>query len=136
MEDCLFCKIIAGNIPANKIYENDRVVAFLDILPVNPGHILVLPKEHFENLLDLPEELAVAMILATKKIARAVVEALGLEAFNININNGREAGQTVAHSHFHIIPRFAGDGRELWVGSEYVAGDAEIMADKIRAKLN
>ncbi|MFA5047807.1 MAG: HIT family protein [Patescibacteria group bacterium] len=135
MTDCLFCKIVAGEIPVHKIYEDSRVMAFLDIAPVNPGHILLLPKEHFENLSDLPDDLVATMMVETKKIAKAMISALGLSAFNININNGSEAGQAIGHSHFHIIPRRAGDGRELWKGREYAIGEAEEIAEKIKAKL-
>ena len=132
MSDCIFCKIIAGDIPSYKVYENDKVLAFLDITPVNPGHTLVVSKEHYENLNDLPQELASKIIQAVKKIAPAVVKAVGADGFNLNLNNGPAAGQIVNHVHFHIVPRKIGDGYELWSGKEYGEGEAQIILDKIK----
>ena len=136
MSDCIFCKIIAGDIPSYKVYENDKVLAFLDITPVNPGHTLVVSKEHYENLNDLPEELVSKIIQAIKKIAPAVVKAVGADGFNLNLNNGPAAGQIVNHVHFHIVPRKIGDGYELWSGKEYGEGEAQIILDKIKNNLN
>ena len=87
--DCLFCQIIAGKISATKVYEDDKILAILDIHPVNPGHTLVIPKKHFTHLLETDEETATAMILATKKIALAVINGLNLDAFNLELNNSR-----------------------------------------------
>ena len=87
MSDCIFCKIISGDIPSYKIYEDKDVLAFLDITPVNPGHTLVVAKEHYENLNDLPEELTKKIVQAVKKIAPAVVKGAGADGFNLNLNN-------------------------------------------------
>ena len=82
MSDCIFCKIIKGELPCAKVYEDAKVVAFLDIKPVNPGHVMVVPKEHHETILDTPEDILAAIILAVKKIAPAVLKAVGSEGFN------------------------------------------------------
>jgi len=137
MTDCLFCKIISGQIPAVKVYEDDHVFAFLDIKPVNPGHTLVVPKKHFSDLLDADPDTLSKMIMAMQKMARAMVKALGLEAFNIGQNNGRIAGQLVDHLHFHLIPRAADDGLRHWPGKPYASDEeAETVAKKLRQHLN
>ena len=132
MESCIFCKIIAGDIPSYKVYEDEDVLAFLDTTPVNPGHTLVVSKEHYENLNDLPEELANKIIKAVKKIAPVIISAVGADGFNLNLNNGPAAGQVVNHVHFHIVPRKFDDGHELWHGKEYGEGEAQIILDKIK----
>ncbi|MDD5341292.1 MAG: HIT family protein [Patescibacteria group bacterium] len=134
-EDCLFCQIIAGEIPATKVYEDDKILAILDIHPVNPGHALVMPKKHFVNLLDADEETLAAMILATQKIAKAVLAGLGYDAFNLELNNGRLAGQIVPHLHWHIVPRTAEDGLQHWPGKSYKAKEAEEVSQKIRENI-
>ncbi len=135
MENCIFCKIIAGEIPSYKVYEDDEVLAFLDITPVNFGHTLVIPKKHYENLVSLPEELAEKVFAVAKKIAPAITSGVGAEGFNLTLNNGPVAGQAVGHVHFHIIPRFSGDGYELWRGKEYPAGKAGEIAEKIKNQI-
>jgi histidine triad (HIT) family protein len=133
--DCIFCKIIAGEIPANKVYEDDQVLAFLDITPVNPGHTLVIPKKHYADLLELPEDELYLLAKAVKKIAPAVLEAVGSNGFNLGLNNGDSAGQLVKHFHWHIMPRFAGDGHALWHGNKYQEGEVEVVAEKIKNNL-
>lgn len=103
--DCLFCKIIAGDIPSHTIYEDDFVYAFLDIYPCSEGHTIVLPKQHFTRFTDMSEKEAASLFSSVNKIAKVVEDALELEAMNIGINNGEIAGQTVPHVHVHIIPR-------------------------------
>jgi histidine triad (HIT) family protein len=129
---CIFCKIVAGEIPSHKVYEDDDVLAFLDITPVNPGHTLVIPKHHYENLLDLPEAEAQKLLSVIKKIAPAIMGAVGAKGFNLGLNNGVSAGQVVGHVHFHIIPRLENDGRQLWHGGEYKEGEAEVILEKIK----
>ncbi|OGY92497.1 MAG: hypothetical protein A3H70_04610 [Candidatus Komeilibacteria bacterium RIFCSPLOWO2_02_FULL_48_11] len=116
MSDCIFCKIVSGEIPSHKVYEDEAVLAFLDIHPINPGHTLVIPKEHHNDLLDTPPELQAKLIQVIGKIAPAVLKAVGALAFNLGVNNGREAGQIIFHTHFHIMPRFSNDGHKLWHG--------------------
>ncbi|MBI5731782.1 MAG: HIT family protein [Candidatus Magasanikbacteria bacterium] len=135
MSECVFCKIISNEIPSVKVYETGRVLAFLDINPVNPGHVLVVPKEHYTNMLETPEEVLKELIAAAKKIAPAVLKGTGASAFNLTVNNGPEAGQVVAHTHFHIIPRFNGDGYRLWGGRAYAASEMEEAGKKIRKNL-
>lgn len=133
--DCIFCKIVAGDIPAYKVYEDDDVLAFLDIAPVHPGHTLVIPKKHYENLLDLPETEAAKLVSAIKKITPAVLAGVGANSFNLGLNSGIEAGQAVPHFHWHIMPRYEGDGLELWRGGSYPAGEAERTLEKIKSNL-
>lgn len=135
MSDCIFCKIIAGEIPGYKIYEDEDILAFLDITPVNPGHTLVIPKKHFENFLDLPVEEAQRLVALIKKIAPAVLAGVGASGFNLTLNSGPVSGQLVGHVHWHIVPRLQGDGRELWQGKGYEAGAAEEVLAKIKAQL-
>ena len=135
MTDCVFCKIIKGEISADKIYEDEDCLAFLDITPVNPGHTLLIPKKHYENLYEMPDELLSKMSPIVKKIAVAVKKGTGAEGINIGMNNEVAAGQIVPHAHFHIIPRFPGDGHHHWKGGSYSAGEAEKTAKKIRLSL-
>lgn len=133
--DCIFCKIVAGEITAYKVYEDDRVLAFLDITPVNPGHTLVIPKAHYENLLDLPEEEARNLISTIKKISSAILAGVESSGFNLGLNNGEAAGQVVKHVHFHIMPRLDGDGHKLWSGQPYGEGEAQAVTAKIKNNL-
>lgn len=132
MKDCLFCKIIKGEVSANKIYENDKVVVFLDINPVNLGHNLVVSKEHYKDFLSAPDEVLKEMIITMKKIAKAMTGALDLEGFNIEQNNGSVAGQVIPHLHFHIIPRYKDDGLRHWQGKKYKEGEIKKVAEKIK----
>jgi histidine triad (HIT) family protein len=111
--NCLFCKIVAGEIPAFKIFENDRVLAFLDIGPVSTGHTLVIPKAHAENLAANSVEDAGALMVAIHELAPKITQAVGGVAYNLGMNHGREAGQEVLHTHLHIMPRKAGEPREF-----------------------
>jgi histidine triad (HIT) family protein len=133
MPDCLFCKIVAGEIPCHKIYEDNSVLAFLDIKPLNPGHTLLVPKEHAENLLDSSTDTATALISTAKKITSAILQSVGASACNITFNNGAAAGQVVLHTHLHIIPRFKGDGFEAWhregLSSDVLPGVAKRIRD-------
>lgn len=135
MTDCVFCKIIKKEIPSNIIYENDKVIVFLDINPVNDGHTLIVPKEHYENLLDAPKEILEELILATQKIAKAVTKALNYSGFNLGVNNGQVAGQIIPHLHFHIIPRKEGDNLKPWPGRKTNQKDLEKIAQKIREEI-
>ncbi|MCR5413445.1 MAG: HIT family protein [Kiritimatiellae bacterium] len=107
--NCIFCAIAEGEIPSFKIYEDELVLAYLDINPFSAGHALVIPKAHSEGLLDTSDETLAAIIARVKKVAAHIKTALPCDGFNIMQNNGEAAGQTVRHVHFHIIPRMAGD---------------------------
>jgi len=104
MDDCIFCKIVNGDIPAYKVYEDEKVYAFLDINPLSEGHTLVLPKEHYKDILEIPGELYGYMNEVVKKIADKIQEEYKPEGILINQNNGRKAGQEVDHIHVHIKP--------------------------------
>ena len=110
MEECIFCKIARGEVKAEKIYETENVVSFLDINPRAPGHSLVIPKKHAEKLADLENELVADVFKATKKVVIMLKKALSPDAFTIGINDGKAAGQEIPHLHVNIIPRFEGDG--------------------------
>ena len=107
--NCIFCAIAAGELPSFKIYEDDVVLAFLDINPFSNGHVLVIPKNHSEGLLDADDALLSDVIVRVRKVAMHIKESLSCDGFNILQNNGEAAGQTVKHLHFHIVPRLAGD---------------------------
>ena len=134
---CVFCKIIAGELPAAKIYEDEKSLVFLSIDPVNKGHALVVPKDHYDNYLDTPDELLVHLTQVAKKIAQAVKQATGAEGINLGVNNGAVAGQMIFHTHLHIIPRFANDGLPSWPDKEYENDDEkQLMAEKIKKELD
>ena len=136
MEDCIFCKIIKGDIPCAKLYEDQNVLAFLDIGPLSDGHTLVIPKQHFDRLHDCPAELLGKIGTQLGRIAKAVMMAIGSDGYNLLNNNSRAAGQLVEHLHFHIIPRNEGDGVfNRWPAYEYPDGKIEEIAVKIRENL-
>ena len=109
MEDCIFCKIIAGEIPSSKVYEDEQVLAFLDISQVTLGHTLVVPKEHFRNMLEMDGEAAGQLFACIPTIARKVMKATDAKGMNIINNNEEIAGQTVFHTHVHLVPRYTED---------------------------
>lgn len=132
MEETLFQKIISGEIPADRVYETDRVLAFLDINPVHPGHTLVIPKHPTKDIHDLREEDAGALMQAIITVSNAVKKTTGAPGINVTSNNGTEAGQEVFHLHFHIIPRF--DKTEFARPPHHPYGNDEeraAMAEKI-----
>ena len=107
MADCIFCKIIAREIPSSKVYEDEKVLAFLDISQVTPGHTLVVPKEHFRNVLDMDADSTSQLFARVPDIARKVMKATGAAGMNIINNNEEIAGQTVFHTHVHLVPRYS-----------------------------
>ncbi|MFH0869906.1 MAG: HIT family protein [archaeon] len=131
-EDCIFCKIVQGKIPCWKIHEDKDFLAFLDIHPISSGHALIVPKKHCENILDFPKSEESDLIELIKKVAKAVVAATGADGFNVGLNNGEAAGQVIHHAHFHIIPRFDGDGLSSWPNKEYKKGEIDEMQKKIK----
>lgn len=136
MQDCLFCRIVKKEIPATVVFENPTVVAFLDINPVNPGHVLIVPREHSDDYASTPDALICEMAVLAKKIGQAAIQALWAGGFNIGVNNGRMAGQQVDHMHLHVMPRFEHDGHELWHGKPYKEGEMEGVAKKLIAALS
>lgn len=133
MEDCVFCKIVESKIPAAKVYEDEKVISFLDIMPANKGHCLVVPRKHAQNLIQMDEGDLEATIKAAKKVARALSLSFGNASFNIVMNNGKEAGQIVNHAHIHIIPRFQKDRLRIkWSHLKYEGDEIKEYADKIK----
>ncbi|MDO8529774.1 MAG: HIT family protein [bacterium] len=130
--DCIFCKIISGEIPSHKVYENEHTLAFLDIAPVNPGHTLVVSKKHFANLEEADEETLCQAIKTVKKIGKALKDGLQIEGYNVGVNNDPVSGQIIPHLHFHVIPRIKNDGLKLWPQRKYADGEAEKVLEKIR----
>ena len=131
---CLFCRIVAGEIPASRVFEDDEVVAFLDLHPVNFGHTLVVPKAHHATLADLPDSLAMAVARHVPRLARAIVAATAAPGYHLVVNNGEVAGQTIHHVHWHLIPRFAGDAVAWpWPHQSYPAGAMEATRGRIAA---
>lgn len=112
--DCIFCKIIKGEIPCYKIYEDENVLAFLDIAKEGYGHTLVVPKKHHDNIVDIPNEELNKCMDSVRKIANHYVKNCGFTGFNIVVNTNPSAGQSVMHLHIHIIPRKEGDGNGVW----------------------
>ncbi|MCK9352021.1 MAG: HIT family protein [Candidatus Paceibacterota bacterium] len=136
MDNCLFCKIIRGEIPSTKVYEDENSFAFLSISPNNHGHTLVIPKKHFRNMLDMDEKTASDLALAVRKISKGVFEGSKAEGLNIIMNNESSAGQAVFHAHMHIIPRFTDDGLRSWEKNvPYENGEATQIAENIKAKI-
>ena len=135
-EENIFTKIIRREIPTEIIYEDDDFMAILDILPVNPGHILLMPKHSYKNIFDMPEDILKKVGPLLKTMALAQKETLEADGVNIGLNNEKAAGQVIFHAHFHIMPRFEGDGYKLWEGRQYKTGEMKKTAEKIRAALS
>lgn len=130
--DCIFCKIVVGEIPAERVYEDAKTLAFLDITPINPGHTLVVPKKHATDVFDIEEDEWKAVMHTARTVAHMLEKSLGAHGVNVTTNNRPAAGQVVFHSHVHVIPRFDGDGFANWKGSSYKEGVARATAEKIR----
>ena len=135
----IFSKIIAGEIPSFKIYEDKKVVAILDINPVNAGHLLVIPREEYITLMDMPDKLAEHTITVVKHLASEIQRITGAPGINIFLNNGVAAGQEVPHVHFHIIPRFEGDDaiphwKRKQVSPEDLKELSELLSKSIKTK--
>ena len=137
MKDCVFCKIVRGELPANKIYEDNDTVVFMDIGPVVKGHLLVVSKAHYAHLMETPAEVLAKLIVIVQKIAHAQKTALQADGVNIMQSNGKAAGQVVDHIHFHVIPRFASDGHHWnWKPQEYAdQNEIQTFADRIKNAL-
>jgi len=131
MNDCLFCKIVAGEIPCYQVYEDENFLAFLDINPVNLGHTLIVPKKHSANLLELDAELSKKIGPVIKKISNKIKDSLKSNGINILINNEIGAGQLIFHTHIHIIPRFKDDGLKHWPSQKFTAEEFQATAKKI-----
>lgn len=131
-DDCIFCKLANGEIPTRSIYEDEDFKVILDTAPATRGHALILPKEHADNLYQLPEEMTGRAFVLAKKMAISMTEALGCPGFNIVQNNGEAAGQTVFHFHIHLVPRYTDDGQGLFWEPRHYSDEA---LDEIRSQL-
>lgn len=131
MIDCIFCKIVKKEIPAKVVYENEHVLAFLDINPIAKGHTLVIPKKHAIDLFELDDADAGEIMKAAKKVATVAMSELGAVGINLINSNRKEAGQDVFHYHMHIVPRYSGDGIKLWPNGRYKDMNLEEVARKI-----
>ena len=135
-EECIFCKIATGGMPAYTVYEDAEVLAFLDIFPIHPGHVLVVPKKHSVDVFDTEENTMKQMIAVAKKISPAVMKGAGADGINFGMNNKPAAGQEVMHAHIHVIPRYKDDGLRNW--SKNLFNDdkhKQEFCDKIRKEL-
>ncbi|HIQ51134.1 MAG TPA: HIT family protein [Nautiliaceae bacterium] len=136
MEECIFCKIVKGEIPSYKVFENEKVIAILDINPANKGHILVIPKNHSENIFDIKEEDIIETIKVVKKLSAIFEEYDGL---NILQNNKEQAGQVVKHFHIHLIPREKGDETRVifkWIPKRLSQQDFEEISEELKKIIN
>ena len=131
-DNCIFCKLAAGEIPSKTLYEDEKFRVILDLAPATKGHALILPKDHYANLYEIPEEVAGEVMCLAKKMAVTMTEKLGCDGFNLLQNNGEAAGQTVFHFHMHLIPRYAQDGKILeWDNLEMSQEDLEEIKNTV-----
>jgi len=137
MSDCIFCKIVAGELPCTKLYEDDDVLSFMDIGPVVKGHALVIPKKHYDPITGTPTEVLHKLITVVQKIAQAQYDGLKADGVNVAQANGDVAGQVVPHIHFHVIPRFYDDAHSwTWKAAKYDTDEEmQAKADKIKSGL-
>jgi histidine triad (HIT) family protein len=133
---CIFCKIARGEVPSARLIETGLAIAFLDINPVSHGHTLLVPRAHHPSLSDLPDALAGEVGSLLPRLCRAIAAATGAHGLNVIVNNGRAAGQTIDHCHWHIIPRFSDDSVNWpWPHSEYAGDELEQMRFRIEREL-
>ena len=132
-DDCIFCKLAGGMIPTNSIYEDDKFKVILDMSPATRGHALILPKEHYANIYEMPTELVSEAFALAAKLAKSMTDKLGADGFNIVQNNNEVAGQTVFHFHIHLIPRYEGDGQKIGWNPTSLTSDE---LDEIRCLLS
>ncbi len=137
MSDCVFCKIVAGQIPSTRVHEDEHTLAFMDLGQVNPGHVLVAVKKHAANIFELDDTQAAAVARSSARVARAIRDAFAPEGLSVYQANGKAAGQTVFHYHVHLLPRHEADGMELtWPVKNPPRETLEGYAEKIRKKIN
>lgn len=135
-QDCIFCRIISGEIPSTTIYENSKFKVIMDIAPANKGHVLILPKEHYDNIYDIDTATAGELFELAAMTARALKSVLDCDGMNILQNNGTVAGQTVFHFHMHIIPRYEGDTVNIgWKELSYEDGEMKQLREAIRKEM-
>jgi histidine triad (HIT) family protein len=140
MTTCIFCKIVEGSAPSSKVYEDDLCLAFMDIQPVNPGHVLVIPKAHFTDLSDLPAETGGHLFQVAQRVALSLPKTnIKHEGVDFFLANGAAAGQEVFHVHLHVIPRYEGDGFGFRFGPNYnnlpERSELDVIAEQIQQRL-
>ena len=130
--NCIFCKIANGEIPSKTLYEDEKFRVILDLGPAAKGHALILPKSHYADLYELPEDTAADAMILARKMAARITDRLQCDGFNLMQNNGETAGQTVFHFHMHLIPRYRDDGQKIgWIPGEPSAEELEEIKNKI-----
>ena len=136
--DCIFCKIVAGEIPCTKVYEDEDILCFMDIGPIIKGHTLVIPKKHYDPITQTPDDVLCKLITTAKRVAAAQCDSLQADGCNIIQNNGKVSGQEVPHIHFHVIPRFEQDGHHWnWDAKTYASMDEmNALAERIKVALS
>lgn len=132
-DDCIFCKIAAGEIPSRKIYEDSDLIAIMDLNPTSKGHSLIIPKEHCTNIYDIDEDIAAKVMKTAKKLATKMTVALNCDGFNLLQNNGETAGQTMFHFHMHLIPRYKDADNNMLKFTSVAFSDEEM--DSIRDQI-
>ena len=136
MDECVFCKIVKGIVPESVVYDDEKVLAFMDIQPVNPGHVLVIPKVHASGLSNLDEETGAHMFKVGMRVANAVKRSgVKCDGVNLLLSDGRAAFQEILHVHLHVIPRFQGDGLHIGFGRQYRLKPGRNELDRIAAKI-
>lgn len=133
VNDCVFCKILKGEIPSAKVYEDELVLVFLDIAPFNFGHAVVVPKDHHHSVTTLPAEYSARILAVAARVAPAIMRVTGAEGFNLFLNNGAVAGQVVPHAHLHILPRFVNDGVIIQAASKTY--DSPVAMQQLAAEI-
>jgi histidine triad (HIT) family protein len=135
-EHCVFCAIVAGRIPAQRVLDTPDCIAFLDVGPLAPGHTLLTPKVHYSDILEVPPDALSRILSPLPRLARAILSATGARGLNVLQNNGAAAGQVVMHLHIHLIPRCEGDSLGYrWNAGKYASGEAESMRDRLLESL-
>jgi len=135
MEDCIFCKIIKGEVPSDKVYEDDICFAFLSINPNNYGHTLLIPKKHYANYFETPDDVIEYLAIQSKRLGQSIKKAVEAGGMNIITNIERPAGQVVFHTHIHLIPRYDMDGHGHWTPKEYKTDMAKQIVEKIKKEI-
>lgn len=136
-QECVFCRIVKGELPSCRIYEDEEALAFMDIAPIIKGHSLVIPKAHHNLIMETPPALLCKVVAVVQRVVRAQMEALDADGVNVHQANGRAAGQVVPHLHFHVIPRFLSDGHSWnWKPCKYSdIPEIQALADRIRSRI-
>lgn len=135
--DCIFCKIVSGVIPSAIVYSDEAILSFLDVGPLAEGHLLIIPKEHYGALVDLPSSVSAQIASVVPQLGRALLSVTGAEGFNLLANNGAAAGQVVPHAHWHLIPRRSGDSLGYrWNAGSYAEGRMAELKQAFESRLS